>query len=74
MTFMILALLTPRFQGCAGYGVDWARPVGKAVGDSVVSIVPQSSARRIVTADSDVYVGGMLAGFLGEAFGIEVRT
>ncbi len=60
-------------QGCSAYGVEWARPVGHAVGGTLAAFYPQSSARRLVAADSDVYIGGMLAGFLGEpAFGIEV--
>jgi hypothetical protein len=58
--------------GCSAYDVAWAKTVGYAIGATAGALYPQSTPRRLVSTDSDVYIAGGIAGFLGEpAFGIE---
>eukprot|EP00292_Cryptomonas_paramecium_P001391 CAMPEP_0113729228 /NCGR_PEP_ID=MMETSP0038_2-20120614/42415_1 /TAXON_ID=2898 /ORGANISM="Cryptomonas paramecium" /LENGTH=2134 /DNA_ID=CAMNT_0000661011 /DNA_START=259 /DNA_END=6663 /DNA_ORIENTATION=+ /assembly_acc=CAM_ASM_000170 len=59
-------------QGCSAYGVEWVKTVGTSVGASNAAFFPQSTPRGLATMDSDVYVAGSFAGFVGTpAFGIE---
>ena len=51
-------------EGCAAYGIEWAKSVGYAIGGGALSSA-WSSGVALVESDSDIYVAGHYSGFQG---------
>merc|ERR1719478_1168576 len=53
-----------RDEGCAAYGVEWAKTVGYAIGGGSSSSA-WSSGVALAESDSNIYVAGHYSGFQG---------